>query len=970
MNAQTAGTLQRSAMEAMRFDGFVLQPARRMLLDGEQVVRIGSRALELLILLVENAGQVVSNDDIVQRVWPTTVVVEGNLRVHIAGLRKALGDGREGRRYIVNSPGKGYSFVAPVERAEPAVPSSPVVMPVAAGRLPALLNRVIGQQATIASVGALLASQRLVTLIGTGGIGKTSVALTVAEALAGQGAERDGVHFVDLASVSRADLVASAVAAALGLASVAQDPAPSLIAFLKERALLIVLDNCEHVVTAVAALVEQLLRGAPRVRILATSREPLRAQGEWVHRLAPLRLPPASAGLSVEQALGFAGVELFVERLSAARDGFCLTEADVGVVVALCRRLDGLPLAIELAAARAGAIGLRPVASALNDSVSLLGKGRRTANDRHQTLQATLDWSFRLLSASEQRVLMRLSVFTGAFTLASARAVGAAIDSEEDMAPTELVAAVLELVDKSLLSADVSGDDAFFRLLETTRAYALERLQTSKDAQPVRRRHAAHCLDLLIEAQDAWRSAPLERWLDNYGRRIDDVRAALSWSFSEHGDRALGIALTAKSALLFFQLSLADEFRRHAEQAMPQVQATDGLDPRWLFELNVVYGHMLYHTVGLPPERERALQRSRRLAEEIGDTRLQALASSTNWMAAYQTAEPQRMLEHALRYEALTAEETDASWTHMRDRMKAPAYHLLGNQVAARVCCERGLAIAGIVRPPFVSGSQINLRVSMGTVLARVLWVQGLPDSAEEVTRRTIEAALQDGESVALAFLLGFAACPLALWTGDLALARERVTLLRDHTRKHALNSWRNYAIAFESLLDVHNQAAEPTWPELAIKGAATPPLIELLATLHPRLLCELAVQRAEAGLSGWCRAEVARAQGMQLLEGQCDGAEAKFLQALDWARLDGAPAWELRAATSLARVWLDRGRAGDALELLAPLLERMSEGLQTQDRLSAKATQRAALAVMGAPHRPSTQTAAPGTRAASRRSR
>jgi predicted ATPase/DNA-binding winged helix-turn-helix (wHTH) protein len=968
MNVNDVVPSPSAALDAMRFDGFTLLPGQRVLLEGEHAVRIGSRALELLIVLVENAGQFVSNDDIVQRVWPTTVVVEGNLRVHIAGLRKALGDGRDGRRYIVNAPGKGYSFVVPVERRQAHAPPRPSTAPAASGRLPALLNRVIGQEVTIASVRALLASQRLVTLIGTGGIGKTSVALTVAGSLAGQGAGRDGVHFVDLASVAGGDLVPSAVAAALGLASVAQDPVPSLLSFLQERALLIVLDNCEHVVAAVAALAEQLLRGAPQVRVLATSREPLRAQGEWVHRLSPLRLPPASAGLSVEQAMGFAGVELFVERLSAARDGFVLVEADVAAVVALCRRLDGLPLAIELAAARAGAIGLRPVASALNDSLSLLSKGQRTAIDRHQTLHATLDWSFRLLSACEQRVLTRLSVFAGAFTLASACSVARPLDSEAALDHAALVAAILELVDKSLLSADVSGEHAFFRLLETTRTYALEGLQGGPEAQAIRRRHAAHCLELLVEADADWRSAPLDRWLDSYGRRIDDVRAALAWSFSDEGDRALGIALTAKSALLFFQLSLADEFRRHAEQAMPVVQAIAGVEPRWEFELNVVYGHMLYHTVGLPPEREQALERSRRLAEQIGDPRLQALASSTNWMAAYQTAQPQLMLEHAQRYEALTAGETDPSWTHMRDRMKAPAFHFLGDQVSARACCERGLSIEGIVRPPFVSGSQINLRVSMGTILARVLWVQGLPDQAEVVTRRTIDAAVQDGESVALAFLLGITACPLALWTGDLALARERVILLREHTRKHALNSWRNYAIAFEGVLDALERGTDAAVPTLALPGVPTPPLVELLATLHPRLAGAQAVQRAEAGLCGWCRAEVARAQGVHLLPTDLDGAEAKFQQARDWARQDGAPAWELRAATSLARVWVDRRRAGDAVELLAPLLDRMAEGFQTIDYLSAMATQRAALALMGAAAPPA-PVAAARPRGTSRRS-
>lgn len=914
--------------EVIRFGDFALSPASRVLQEGSRTVRLGSRALEILILLLENAGRFVSKDEILQKVWPTTVVIEGNLRVHIAGLRKALGDGQDGRRYIVTAPNKGYLFAAPLQRESVTHGAHAPSGLLAGPRLPMLLTRLIGQEVATEGVSRQLISYRLVSLIGTGGIGKTSLALSVANGLAGHVICRDGVFFVDLASIATPDMAASAVAAALGLASVGDNLQSSMIDFLHERTLLLVLDNCEHMVSAVAFLVEQLLRGAPGIRILTTSREPLRAQGEWVHRLQPLRLPPVGAGLDVSHAMRFAGIELFVERACAARDGFRLIDSDIDVVTTICRRLDGIPLAIELAAARVGAIGLRPVAAALDHSLSLLSQGRRTAIARHQTLTATIDWSFQLLTPLEQRVLLRLSVFAGVFTLESASAV-ANLDS---LGTDALLEAVLDLVDKSLITADVSSEDAFFRLLETTRSYALEGLLLSEEEATVRRRHAAHCLELLIQAETDWTSMPVDRWLSTYGRRIDDVRAALAWAFSDAGDRSLCVALAAKSALLFFQLSLADEYRRIAERSMAFVEGLGGIHPRWEFELNVVYGHMLYHTVGLPPERERALARSRDLAEQIGDRQLQALACSTNWMAAYQTAHPQLMLEYAQRYEDLTEGVLDPSWTHMYDRMKAPAFHFLGDQAAARACCERGLSINGIVRPPFVSGSQINLRVSMGTILARVLWIQGDTVQAEAIAQKTIDAAVHEGESVALAFLLGIAACPVALWNGQIDLARQRVDMLLDHTRKHALKSWHNYAVAFNTVLEWQEAGSESVHRELELPGTPTPPLIELLATLHPRLVTQEVIHRAHAGLSGWCRAEIFRVQGLQALSSDTAQAEAHFRRALDIALLEATPAWALRAATSLGELLLQQGRHAEAWPLLTQNLGPYAQGLQTPD--------------------------------------
>jgi DNA-binding winged helix-turn-helix (wHTH) protein len=277
------------------------------LLDGDKPVRLGSRALEILIALVERPGELVGKDELMARVWPSTIVVEGNLTVHVAALRRALGDGHGGNRYLVNIPGRGYRFVASVTLADQPRPMTALISPVRREHnLPALLTRLIGRAEVVSRLAKQFSQRRFLSIVGPGGIGKTSVALAVAEALIE--AHEHGVWLVDLASIAEPHLVPTALATALGLEIRSENPLPGLIADLRDKRMLLLLDNCEHVIEAAAALAVGILKGAPDVRVLATSREPLRAEGERVHRLSPLESPPPSARLTAAEALGFPAV--------------------------------------------------------------------------------------------------------------------------------------------------------------------------------------------------------------------------------------------------------------------------------------------------------------------------------------------------------------------------------------------------------------------------------------------------------------------------------------------------------------------------------------------------------------------------------------------------------------------------------------------------------------------------------------
>ena len=407
---------------ALSFDPFRLLAERRLLLEGDKPVRLGSRALDILVALVERPGELVGKDELMARAWRDTFVEEGNLKFQIGALRRALGDGRGGRRYIATSPGQGYRFVAPVTVAEMPWPAVPSPTPIRRNHnLPARLTRLIGRADAVRRIAALIERHRLLTIVGPGGIGKTSVALAAAETLINT--YEHGVWLIDLAPLADPRLVPSALATVLGFDIRSDDPVSDLVAALWDRRLLLVLDNCTHVIEAAAGLAVSVLKGTAGVHILATSREPLRVEGEHVQRLPPLSSGSPSDRFGAAEALAFPAIELFVERTAECLGEFELTDPDAPIVAEICRKLDGIPLAIELAAARVETFGVRGLATRLDDRIRLLTSGRRSGPPRHRTLRAALDWSYDVLSEPERAVLRRLGIFMGGFTLDAACAV-------------------------------------------------------------------------------------------------------------------------------------------------------------------------------------------------------------------------------------------------------------------------------------------------------------------------------------------------------------------------------------------------------------------------------------------------------------------------------------------------------------------------------------------------------------------
>jgi predicted ATPase/transcriptional regulator with XRE-family HTH domain len=438
-----------------------------------------------------------------------------------------------------------------------------------ASALPIALTSFVGREAELAEIAALARAHRLVTLTGSGGVGKTQTVLHVGTALAD--ADSSAVCFVDFAPVGDSSLVAAAIALAIGVQEAPARPLiETLIGFFKDRSLLLILDNCEHVVTEAASVVASLLAGCPLLRILATSREPLRAAGERVYRLPSLTVPPLeiTEHLRAADAADFDAICLFADRAQAVDHRFALTDENAPTVAALCRHLDGIPLAIELAAARMNSLSLKSLAKMLDSRFQVLARGERLARPRQQTMHATIDWSYDLLALAEQKVFERLSVFAGGCTLASATAVCVGEDIVED----DVFELLSSLVDKSLVVADFDGNEPRYRLLESFSEYGREKLLGRGEQHIVARRHALASLQLAKRLAAACAVSSNRDWRNEVEGELDNCRAALEWTLDLQAEIELGQRLVASLLPVWINCALV-EGRRWVRTALKLVDA-------------------------------------------------------------------------------------------------------------------------------------------------------------------------------------------------------------------------------------------------------------------------------------------------------------------------------------------------------------------------------------------------------------
>jgi predicted ATPase len=794
---------------------------------------------------------------------------------------------------------------------------------------------------------ALATAYRQVTLTGPGGIGKTVLAIEVARRIVAE--FEDGGFIVELASVSDPSLVPSAVAQALGFTLSGGAITPEAVALaIGNSNLLLVLDNSEHVVETTARLTEAIIRRCRGTTVIVTSREALRNDGEYIFRVSPLEIPP-SEHEPPENLLTRSAVELFVARVRALDADFAPSRAEFSAVAAICRHLDGIPLAIEFAAARTVTLGLEQVAVGLRDRFSLLTTGRRTALARHRTLRAALDWSYELLPAAECQLLRCLAIFAGGFTLGAAVAVtqGTGLDAAGVMEGTG------NLVAKSLITLDRSGRGSRWYMLETIRAYAFEKLTRHDEFAAVARRHAAYFCDLFEPALQL-----TQEELTSRIREIDNVRAALDWSFAPEGNPATGVALTAAYAPVWLHQSLVAECISRCETALEALDPNGEQSLRYKLDLQISLGFAFLETMGPPASTRALLTEALEIADKLNDLEGKACALWGLWLAigrhqhgsALPMAERMFEIAHELGYPAATV---SANYT------LGFSLTLAGHLKEGRIALER--AVQQEVPPPdrhhviyYRSGDGLAARA----MLARTLCIQGLADQAQREAEACLEISGKTSDHGLICRVVYNGACPVAFLVGDLAVAEYSIARMNEAATGLNASFWKMQGRTMEARLMIERSEfakglanMRDAFAEVEHTGWPYPKFEDAFALAHAGLgqidkaleIINKAVAVADKRpFSSWNFPELLRVRGELLLQQEAEGfiqaTEDCFGHAATMAHEQGALLWELRIALSLVRLRMKQSRASDARNILAPVYGRFTEGFAIADMQTARA--------------------------------
>jgi predicted ATPase/DNA-binding winged helix-turn-helix (wHTH) protein len=918
------------ALENLAFGRFRVLPHRRELLADGRPIKLGGRAFDVLMALIEARGAVIGKGTLMARVWPDRVVEENNLQAHISSLRAAFG---AERALIRTVSGRGYQFTgeirilsASLDKAGAAAVEPGALLPPT--NLPQPISELIGRDAELREILSLAGAYRLVTLTGAGGIGKTRLAFAAGRRLLPEFA--DGAWLVELASLSDANLVSSRVAGVLRLGLGSNNIIPESVAHvIGDRKLLLVLDNCEHLIGAAASLAETLLALCPNITVLVTSREILRIQGECVYRVSPLDVPSVEHIESIA-ILEHSAAQLFIARAAEAGVDLSSNSRHSSMIAAICRHLDGIPLAIEFAAARAATLGIEQVAVGLRDRFELSTTGRRTALPRHRTLRATLDWSFELLTEAERELLRRLAIFAGPFSLAAAGAV-----TGEATTAGAVAVGVADLVGKSLVIRTADPSTPQFRLLETTRAYALDRLNASGALAEVTRRHADYFLGILATVDELRQSQPADEYLATFRHYADEIHAALEWAFSPAGDPTIGLAMTIAAVPLWFELFQIVVASARLSQALSYAEPGSDQEMR----LRIALGHALWYSGPESAAIEPIFARALEIAERIGATAARTQALWGLWASCRCRGDYPAALGMARRFADIAESIRDVGAMHLADRILGLTHHCLGHQPTAREFTQRALRDAHHLDSSLGLGYQVETPVAMAAQLARILWLQGFPDQATAAAIGAITAARNSGHSYALVYALAFGSVPTALWTGDIAEAGRLIELLIAHsTGNQRTEQWmRCFARVLRLRKGNESEALVASFIEPRVDLFPIHPIADLVSQ------DSIAVPFPGPELADvlWNTPELLRVDAELLLWHNAPGAgaaaEVKLLRGLEIAREQTALSWELRIAMSLASLWQRHRRTTAAHDLLSVTYAKFTEGFHTSDLIRAR---------------------------------
>jgi predicted ATPase len=728
------------------------------------------------------------------------------------------------------------------------------------------------------------------------------------------------------------------------------DPRPKLKNKLREKKAVVVFDCCEHLVDEVARLAEELFLEVPSIRILATSRESLRAVGEQVYRLPPLEVPPRGAGLTAEAALGFSAVQLFVERAST-KSSEPLSDTEVMAVVDICRQLDGIALAIELTASRVATDGIGGILKLLRDRISLLTNGEKAAPQRHQTLQATIDWSYNLLSDHEKTMLRRLSIFAGPFTFEAAQAIAT---NGKLIAAQEAFLSFTKLVAKSLIASDDIYGTNLYRLLDTTRHHMRQKLLESGELPDIANRHVQYYQECLPDFEQMAVEPRGPPHAAKCGADIANVWAALQWCASQPETYRKGIDLVAASAALFFEVSLFEDCLSWVQWSIANLEAFDRGGQLEL-RLQTILGAFLMFTRGNTEEARLAILRGLELADRLGDAGYRALLLDglyTFYMRRGSLREGWQIAYGTPSQSGYNDESGGEFWW-----MRCVSAHFAGNHDDAIAYGEKLLGHSPVSRWVYAHNIGIDQRIGVLTAYARSLWLRGFPKKSLVAVKQSILEAeeLDHPISLCVAFSSNI---PVAIWMGELALASEMIERLESVAKKHLLTHFETSAVAWQGALFIREERPGQGVPLLQRSLSAleaerqalmrTSFLVELAGGQLDNGCLEDALRTIDEGLhridqigEGYLLPEAQRIKAeiiLKLRDTSLREAEDLLSRSLGHARKQLALSWELRSAMSLMKMRHHAARHEDERNLLSAVLDRFTEGFETSDLSRARA--------------------------------
>jgi predicted ATPase/DNA-binding winged helix-turn-helix (wHTH) protein len=908
--------LNSQAEQILAFGPLKLLPRQKAPFKSDCPHVMGNRALEFLTLLVSRAGKLIGKEELFMDAWPNMHVEEANLRMHIAARREAPCDGQDGNCYVMTLPRRGYYYVAPVACIN-GWAEQPLRVCVApkTSRLPKRLTSPTEREQVVFLLMGQLESGRFITIVGPGGVGKTSVALTIAHRVSDR--YEDGVYLVDLAQRTDAEMVPTASASVLGMSVTSDDLLPSLLAALKCERMLLFFDNWEQVIGTVASLAEVVLQTSDNIGVLATSREALRTEGEWTHRLAPLDMPEYDTVIKADRA---------VVNCST----FEICDDNAPVIVELCRRLDGIPPAIELAAARVELFGVKQLSAQPDARLLSFSEGRYTALPRHQNMQATLDWSYSLLSEGERKVLRAISIFNAVFggecTISLLAIAG--------LCKSGIMASIESLSEKSLLRVAAGAGQPKCRLLETTKAYAFGKLCDRSELPTISRLHAERLAQLLTEAEANWIDMREAEWVARYEPMAGDLRSALCWSLSARGDTKLAIALTEAARPFWVRLSLAADCSEFVAISFMKADDFSLNDSEGIYRqmkfLNALWLSLIFKN-GPKQQVEDALKMALSLAEYLSDIDDQLRLLWAIFIAAIKEGDYFEAVRQAGLFRSVGRKARNPQELDTGDLLLGFALHLLGQHNRARIYIEAALDnYAAPATRADIIGFQYDQRVAARVPLSSILWLQGYAEQAMDNAAYAVDEAKSADHAMPLGDALSAAACRTAFSIGDFGLAEKLVSMVADYSARCGVRPWGAWGRYFKGVLQSRGgqiyaglDAMDAALKELRTTGFVLRrnfylrEYAELLGKAgrveQGLMVAEEALSRCRRDSEGLFFVKFLRVKGnllrCQSLPDAVETAEGLFQRSLHHSEAADTFAWMLRTAVSFAKLRIFQNR-------------------------------------------------------------